>query len=408
MVAGTSVVVACAVGAYLYFTNKRACDEKLNSWIEQLSETQADSEDDELTSKSVPQETTESQGKEVKVIVSTKGDQIRQLSKPMSEITEVKEMASARSLILFQCPESKDPETTDASKQKSVHLEKELVEEIIQKLRSTENGTSQKYISTPTAPQAQSQLVAYPYPYAQNAPVPYRNAPIVYQQPNMPPGVMIHPSSPIVWTAVQMTPQPNITPRKHSKRNSTEEERKAKRKKRSKKKKSSKRKHHKAKKEGKNTESTDEEEREERRRRKEKRAKRKRKNTESTDEEEREEKRRRKEKRAKRKSALHLLFSVIMTPLDDTLPQVQNSTSKYLLGVECCCAQIESLTNPSFSVIQSRIGYPNSFPDRQMSTYFTGKHSKRDESNEGKESKPVVTTPKTDSAQDTPATPKTG
>lgn len=56
----------------------------------------------------------------------------------------------------------------------------------------------------------------------------------------------------------------------------------------------------------------------------------------------------------------------------------------------------------------SRIGYPDSFPDRQMNAYFTGKHSKRDESKEGKESKPVVTTPKTDSAEDTPATPKTG
>uniref|UniRef100_A0A915BMD7 Uncharacterized protein n=1 Tax=Parascaris univalens TaxID=6257 RepID=A0A915BMD7_PARUN len=89
-----------------------------------------------------------------------------------------------------------------------------------------------------------------PYPYAQNVPVQYRDASMVYQQPSMPPGVMIHPSSPIVWTAVQMTPQPNVTSRKHSKTNNTEEERKAKRKKRSKKRKSSKRKHHKAKKEG--------------------------------------------------------------------------------------------------------------------------------------------------------------
>uniref|UniRef100_A0A915BMD3 Uncharacterized protein n=1 Tax=Parascaris univalens TaxID=6257 RepID=A0A915BMD3_PARUN len=38
MVVGTGLVIACAIGGYLYFCDKRECAERLRAWAEKLSD----------------------------------------------------------------------------------------------------------------------------------------------------------------------------------------------------------------------------------------------------------------------------------------------------------------------------------------------------------------------------------
>ncbi|KHN80979.1 hypothetical protein Tcan_15623 [Toxocara canis] len=201
MVAGTGFIAACAIGAYIYLTNKRACDAKLQSWIEQLSETQADS-DDEVSTKLVPPERSDLSDNEAKLERTARVAHDDRGSKLQTENIKMKEKATP------VLKEKKGTQLSEGSKHKEIHLEKQLVEDIIRKLRAAEDAASsprkQKGPAT-NAVQPQPAIV-YQYPYAPNGPLMYPNAPVFYQQPNVPPGVMIQPSSPVVWPGVQMAP----------------------------------------------------------------------------------------------------------------------------------------------------------------------------------------------------------
>ncbi|VDM24317.1 unnamed protein product [Toxocara canis] len=111
--------------------------------------------------------------------------------------------------------EKKGTQLSEGSKHKEIHLEKQLVEDIIRKLRAAEDAASSPRVNFaklskqkgPATNAVQPQpAIVYQYPYAPNGPLMYPNAPVFYQQPNVPPGVMIQPSSPVVWPGVQMAP----------------------------------------------------------------------------------------------------------------------------------------------------------------------------------------------------------
>uniref|UniRef100_A0A915BM06 Uncharacterized protein n=1 Tax=Parascaris univalens TaxID=6257 RepID=A0A915BM06_PARUN len=188
MVVGTGLVIACAIGGYLYFCDKRECAERLRAWAEKLS--------DQTSHEATNEEPTQHSH--------------RPLRRSSREISGKGSYRKKRS----RSRRSRRSKRKSRRKHKKIHLDREIVENIIAILQRAEEGAkSNKSSTSRNAGKAEMAVSTPPI----DAPAfPSGGVPMFIQH-NAQPGVIIRSPAPVVYTTVQI-PRGNSIRRQSSSR----------------------------------------------------------------------------------------------------------------------------------------------------------------------------------------------